>query len=484
VSSITYPSPGGAVRTPAFVRWLRDVLRHPIPKLLLLLAGDTLATAAALLLALWLWTFTSEAQFGLAYLAAAPRWMLGLIPAWLFLNLPLYDLRRAANRLSTARSLALSAGVAALLYFAVFFFFPRDALPRLVVLYFVVGALALTLAWRLVYNGALESALLQRRLIVVGAGWSGRTLLHAIRTHHPRHWAVVGLIDDAAEKHGQVYLGVPVLGGAGALVKAARQHAVTDVVLAISGELRGETFQALLDCQAASVPVMRMPALFEQLTGRVPIDHIDSDWANASFIEPAQQRFWYALLKRGVDLAGALAGLMVMALLWPFIGLAIWLEDGRPVFFRQTRLGAGGQHFEIFKFRTMVPEAEVEGPRWASRDDERITRVGWWLRRTRLDESPQFLNVLRGEMSLVGPRPERPEFTEQLEQEIPFFRARLLTKPGLTGWAQVNYGYAGTVADNALKLQWDLYYIKHQSLWMDLLIIIRTIPVIFGFRGT
>lgn len=484
MSSITYPTPGGAARAPAPVRWLRDALRHPLPKLLLLLTGDTLVTAAALLLALWLWTFTSEAEFGLAYLAATPPWMPGLVPAWLFLNLPLYDLRRAANRLSTARSLALSAGVAALLYFAVFFFFPRHALPRLVVLYFVLGALALTLAWRLVYNRALESALLQRRLIVVGAGWSGRTLLHAVRTHHPRHWAVVGLIDDAAEKHGQVYLGVPVLGGAGALVKAARQHAVTDVVLAISGELRGETFQALLDCQAAGVPVMRMPALFEQLTGRVPIDHIDADWANASFIEPAQQRFWYALAKRGVDVAGALAGLAVMALLWPFIALAIWLEDGRPVFFRQTRLGAGGRRFEIFKFRTMVPEAEVEGPRWASRDDERITRVGWWLRRTRLDESPQFLNVLRGEMSLVGPRPERPEFTEQLEQEIPFFRARLLTKPGLTGWAQVNYGYAGTVADNALKLQWDLYYIKHQSLWMDLLIIIRTIPVIFGFRGT
>jgi exopolysaccharide biosynthesis polyprenyl glycosylphosphotransferase len=335
-----------------------------------------------------------------------------------------------------------------------------------------------------VYIGALESAFLQRRLIVVGAGWSGRTLLHAIRAHHPRHWAVVGLIDDAPEKYGQVYMGVPVLGGANALLKAARQHGATDVVLAISGELRGETFRALLDCQEAGVPVMRMPALFEQLTGRVPIDHIDADWVNASFIEPAQRRFWYHVLKRGVDVGGALFGLLCMLVAWPVISLAIWAESGRPIFFRQTRLGRGGQRFEIFKFRTMVPEAEAEGPRWASPDDDRVTRVGWWLRRIRLDESPQFLNVLSGEMSLVGPRPERPEFIEQLEQEIPFFRARLLAKPGLTGWAQVNYGYAGTVADTALKLQWDLYYIKNQSLWLDLLIIIRTVPVILGFRGT
>ncbi|MBL8058130.1 MAG: hypothetical protein JNK29_15600, partial [Anaerolineales bacterium] len=275
------------------MRWLRNALRQPGQKFVVLLAGDTLAAAAALFAALWLWAVAAGVAFGPAFLAATPPWLLILVPAWLFLNLPLYDLRRAASRISTARSLALAAGLAAVIYFAVFFFFPRDVLPRLVVLYFFLGGLGLTLTWRLVYIGALESELLQRRLIIVGAGWSGRTLLHAIRMHQPRHWAVTGFIDDALDKHGQVYLGVPVLGGASALVKAARQQAVTDVVLAISGELRGETFQALLDCQAAGLPVMRMPALFEQLTGRVPIDHIDSDWANASFIEPAQQRFWY-----------------------------------------------------------------------------------------------------------------------------------------------------------------------------------------------
>ncbi len=467
------------------MRWLREALRQPGQKLVLLVAGDTALASTAFVVAVWLWTFTSGAEFGLDHLLALPGWLYALIPAWLFLILPLYDPRRAAHLPGTARGILLASCAVGAIYLSVFFFLPRDLLPRLVFLYFVTCAAGLTLLWRAVYIRALESAFLQRRVIVVGAGWAGRTLLHAIRAHQPRLWDVIGLIDDAPDKHGQTYLGAPVLGGAEALVAAAHRYEATDVVLAVSGELHGETFQALLDCQAAGVPVMRMPALYEQLTGCVPIDHIDADWVNAAFIEPAQQRFWYHAVKRGLDVAGALAGLLLMLPVWPLIVVGLWLESGWPVLYRQTRLGRAGRPFTILKFRSMIHGAEADGEaRWATRDDERITPLGFWLRRTRLDESPQFINVLRGEMSLVGPRPERPEFTERLEQEIPFFRARLLAKPGLTGWAQINYGYAGTVADNALKLQWDLYYIKHQSPWLDVLIMLRTIPVIIGLRGT
>jgi len=160
------------------------------------------------------------------------------------------------------------------------------------------------------------------------------------------------------------------------------------------------------------------------------------------------------------------------------------VDDGWPVFYLQTRLGKGGKPYEIIKFRTMIKDAEADGkPRWATEDDERATRVGKILRKTRLDEWPQFINVLRGEMSLVGPRSERPKLVEHFQRHVPFYRARLLVKPGITGWAQVNFSYAASIEETIIKLEYDLYYIKHRNLWMDLIILLRTPGTMFGMRG-
>jgi exopolysaccharide biosynthesis polyprenyl glycosylphosphotransferase len=228
-----------------------------------------------------------------------------------------------------------------------------------------------------------------------------------------------------------------------------------------------------------------MTSLYEEITGRVPLDHLDADWVIAAYLDQNRGRLPYLLFKRLLDIGLALVGLALLAVLLPFIALAIRLESPGPILYRQTRLGQGGRPFTLYKFRSMVADAEADGQaRWATSDDNRVTKVGLWLRRSRLDEAPQLWNVLRGEMSLVGPRPERPEFIEELQHQIPFYRARLIVPPGLTGWAQVNYGYASTVADAALKLQWDLYYIRHRSAWLDLLILWRTIRVIVGFKGT
>jgi lipopolysaccharide/colanic/teichoic acid biosynthesis glycosyltransferase len=160
------------------------------------------------------------------------------------------------------------------------------------------------------------------------------------------------------------------------------------------------------------------------------------------------------------------------------------IDDGFPIFYSQTRFGRGGQPYQIIKFRTMSRDAEADGqPRWAREDDERATRVGRLLRKTHLDELPQFMNVLRGEMSLVGPRAERPELVEYFQKHIPFYRARLLVKPGITGWAQINYGYASSIEETIVKLENDLYYIIHRSLFMDFIILLRTPSTVFGFRG-
>jgi len=227
-----------------------------------------------------------------------------------------------------------------------------------------------------------------------------------------------------------------------------------------------------------------MPVAYEELTGRVPIKHLASDWVLRSFVDEVQTSTVYIGLKRVIDLLGAAVGLLAFGVIFPWVALAILLETGRPVLFTQARLGKGGREFGLLKFRTMQQDAEADGiAHWAEAEDPRITRVGKILRKTHLDEFPQFWNVLRGDMSLVGPRPERPELVQDLEQHIPFYRARLLVKPGITGWAQVNYGKGASVQGSAEKLEFDLYYIKHRNLLMDINTILRTIGSVIGFRG-
>src|SRR5690606_22115668 len=191
----------------------------------------------------------------------------------------------------------------------------------------------------------------------------------------------------------------------------------------------------------------------------------------------------YPLVKRAADLALSIVGLAFFGLLLPLIAMAMKLDSPGPIFFRQRRVGKSGRLFWLYKLRSMIPDAE-RGRRWPSDDDPRITRVGRLLRKTRLDEVPQLYNVLRGEMSIIGPRPERPEFVEELSQTIPFYRTRHVVKPGITGWAQVRYRYGASEEDALIKLQYDLYYIRHRSIALDVLIILRTIGKMLALQGT
>jgi len=181
------------------------------------------------------------------------------------------------------------------------------------------------------------------------------------------------------------------------------------------------------------------------------------------------------LVKRAMDVVLAGLGLILLGLATPFIALAVYLDSPGPIFYTQARVGKGGRIFRAYKFRSMVPNAELGQAVWAERADSRVTRVGRILRKTHVDEFPQFVNILRGEMSAVGPRPERPEFVEELTREIPFYRVRHAVKPGMAGWGLVKQGYGASREDALLKLQYDLYYIKHQSLWLDIIILLKTI---------
>jgi len=218
--------------------------------------------------------------------------------------------------------------------------------------------------------------------------------------------------------------------------------------------------------------------------GRVPIALLGDDWVLRSFVDRAHAPESYELIKRLLDIIGSIFGLIFLGIIYPLIALIIVIDDGFPILFKQIRVGKSGKKFVLYKFRSMKKDAEEDGiARFAVENDDRVTRVGGFLRKSHLDEIPQFINVINGDITLVGPRAERPEMVEDLQKDIPFYRARLFVKPGVTGWAQVNYGYASNIEETAIKLEHDLYYIMRRNFLMDLLIIFRTLGAVVGFRG-
>ncbi|OGT28204.1 MAG: hypothetical protein A2Z17_02815 [Gammaproteobacteria bacterium RBG_16_66_13] len=452
----------------------------------LLIAGDLLAAAAATVVALYLW---SE----LDYLGDAPlttfirlraAWFPFLPLLWPLLIVDLYDLRLASSWRHTVRGLILAAAAGGVIYLIVYFTSGQGSLPRRGVLYFLASAVVLTFLWRLIYVRVFTAPAMMRRVLLVGAGESGQELLRLTREVHPPPFHIVGLVDDDPAKQDKLILGVPVLGDNQGLLGIAANEAVTDIIVAIQGPMNGAMFQALLDAQQAGVEITRMPVAYEELMGRVPIRHLESDWILRSFVDEVRVSGVYSLGKRAVDLLVGLIGVTAFVLTLPGVALAILIESGRPVFYRQTRLGQGGRPYRILKYRTMRADAEADGkPQWALESDPRMTRVGRLLRRIYMDEVPQFWNVVLGDMSVVGPRPERPELVSDLERGIPFYRARLLVKPGITGWAQINYGKGASIEGSAEKLEYDLYYIKHRGLILDLWILLRTLGTVLGLRG-
>lgn len=445
--------------------------------------GDGLIAVLCATLALWLWSLANPAEPLIVFLEQRWTWLLVLPGLWLSISFAFFNLHRIPHPQSAGRDVLGAALISLLLYVGFYFVTQPFPLPRSVVVYFLTMVMLATLAWRAGYVGLFSLPFLQRRLLVIGAGKAGRAIVEALQEENNSMYSVVGVLDDDDAKHGQTIKNIRVLGGHSHLDQAIRALDVSDVVLAISGDLQPRTFQALLDCQSRGLPLIRMSTLYEEITGRVPLEHLDAGWLDGPTASGLNRTLYFSS-KRLMDVLGALIGLVGVLVIMPFVALAIKLEDGGDVFYRQVRLGQNGRPFTIIKFRTMVADAENAGAQWARENDARVTRVGRFLRRTRLDETPQFWNVLSGEMSLVGPRPERPEFFIDLERQMPLFRARLLVKPGISGWAQVNYGYANTLQDNIRKLQWDLFYVKHVSPWLDSAILLRTIGVVLRLKGT
>ncbi len=453
---------------------------------LALLALDLAAVNGALLVAL-----AARPQYGLevGLIGRRPLWFLVLSLLWLLwaYAFDAYDLRVAGQFKSSAAAVLRAGLVTAGAYLLIPYITPPLPTSRSALLAFPFLLLAMLLAGRGLYRLVLTRPAFHRRVLIVGAGWAGRTLAEALAEHGDGTYRILGFVDDDPAKQGVILEGPgwrgAVLGDRRALPGLIRQHQVDTLVLAITRDIDGELLQTLVDCLELGVEIVPMPVLYEQLTGRVPIEHVGSNWYVAMPIHHPLTRPFHRLVKRAFDLVGATLGLLVLAPLFPLIALAIYLDSPGPIFYTQARVGEGGRIFRLYKFRTMVPDAERGGAVWAQENDPRVTRVGRLLRKTHLDEFPQFLNILKGEMSAVGPRPERPEFVEELAREIPFYRVRHAVKPGMAGWALVKHGYAASKEEAMVRLQYDLYYIKHWSLWLDLVILAKTVLDTVTLRG-
>jgi exopolysaccharide biosynthesis polyprenyl glycosylphosphotransferase len=440
--------------------------------------------AVALLVALTVGIVALTPTAGPLALWESPwTWTAVLLGYWALIA-PAFD-AYTSSRMASPASSALMAGQAALATAGAYFLTPYLSAPllnsRAVMLLFVSTLLIGIMLWRIALALLLGRLVAPRAVLVVGAGWGGQAIAEAI-SQSGLDFRLVGFVDDRQARE-EVPSEPNVLGGRDDLGRLVEGLGVTDVVVAEPSRMHADLVKAVVRAYESGVYVTPMANLYEQLTGRIPVEHVGDDWIGAM---PQIERLQGIgrVVKRSLDVVGAAVGLLALGLIMPLVALAIKLDSPGRVFYAQERVGYRGRTFRVRKFRSMVEEAEADGQaRWARPDDPRVTRVGRILRATRLDELPQVLNILRGEMSIVGPRPERPAFVSALEQRIPFYRARLLVKPGLTGWAQIKYRYGSSANDALIKLQYDLYYVKHHSLMLDALIIAKTIGVVLGLKG-
>jgi exopolysaccharide biosynthesis polyprenyl glycosylphosphotransferase len=451
----------------------------------ILLTVDGAIVLFSLFLGLYLGAQRSGWLFSLGLIFSYIPWFLGLTALYYLLATVnnAYQPKLMADFVNSAVAVIKTVLQIFALYLLLYALLPPWSLPRHFIGFFAVIAPLLLLGWRRVYSWAFTIPMFQHKAIIVGAGWTGTTIAKTIRDFAPSYFQVLGFVDDDAARWAQSIEGWPVLGGSADLPKLVQAKGATDVVLAINRDISGQVLSSLMTCYERNIRVSTMAELYEGLTARLPVEHIGDNWF-VMLPSNKGQNLTYRCLKRGFDILVSALGLALFFPLLPLLAVVIASDSQGPIFYKQRRVGRGGQVFELIKLRSMVVNAESDGvARWAGKGDARVTRVGRLLRQTRLDEAPQLFNILRGEMSLVGPRPERPEFMAQLQAEIPFYRTRLTVKPGLTGWAQVNYDYGRNTVDALEKLRYDLYYIKHQSLHLDLMILIKTVGTILSLRG-
>ena len=372
--------------------------------------------------------------------------------------------------------------VGALVMVIIFYVMPASFLGRTIMALTFLFSLTLTVLARVVFFRIVGGETLKRRVLVLGSG-SRAAEVEALlgRLGSSAGFHLVGFVLCGDEQPGRDKS--KLLGDCNALRSLVEEHRVDEIVVGVRDRRNGHfPISKLLECKLEGTSIVDLPTFFERETGYVQLNSVSASWM--VFSEGFSRTGFQKVLKRAFDIGVSLAMLVATLPTMLAAALAIWLETGRPILYRQKRVGVSGQVFEILKFRSMRVDAEKDGvARWAKKKDDRTTRVGKFLRLMRVDELPQLVNVMRGDMSFVGPRPERPPFVHDLCRKVPFYASRHSVKPGITGWAQVRYPYGASVDDAVQKLQFDLYYVKNNSLFLDLVILLQTAQVVLFGKG-
>ena len=399
----------------------------------------------------------------------------------------LYDLTVVQSNRELVVRLLQAAGAAAIVLSAACVAFPSLILdPGTFVTALVVFMVAV-LTWRVTFNYVARDPHLEERVLVLGTGHTARMLAQQIGTQQDFAYRLIGFVteDDSTQRPRDDEIHVrrhDILGNANDIERLVATRRIDRIVVGLSDRRGHLPIESLLRAKLSGVRVEDATTTYERLTGKILIDDLKPSWL--IFSDGFRASRWTRFVKRMLDLAlSIILGLMTAPLML-LTAIAVKLDSKGPALYSQERVGENGRIITVYKFRSMRTDAEQAGrPQWASDKDHRITRVGRIIRKTRLDELPQLWNVMRGDMSFVGPRPERPFFVEQLAREIPFYMQRHAVKPGVTGWAQVKYQYGSSIEDAMEKLRYDLYYIKHLSVFFDLTIVLDTVKVILFGKG-
>ncbi|MFN4290783.1 MAG: TIGR03013 family XrtA/PEP-CTERM system glycosyltransferase [Permianibacter sp.] len=368
------------------------------------------------------------------------------------------------------------------LLLTLFYLFPDVYVGRGAFLLTLAVSFALLMVTRFFYQQFATATILSRRVLVVGTGKLAQALERLRRRSDWHGTTLIGFLHLRGD-HDEVEA-ERLIRSEKTIAEVCAEYGADEIVIAVEDNKKNFPTEEIIDCKLRGIQITELASFFEQRTGKI---HIDA-WSPGRmiFLDGFDNNVWRMMVKRLFDMTVASVGLLLAAPVMLLLVLIVRHESKwrDPAIYKQIRTGQHGQPFTIYKFRSMVVDAERSGAVWAQKNDPRVTKVGAFMRKTRLDELPQLWNVLKGDMSFVGPRPERPEFVEQLSHKIPFYAMRHRVKPGITGWAQVNYPYGDSEADTREKLQYDLYYIKNYSLFLDLTILVQTAEVVLWRKGS
>lgn len=396
----------------------------------------------------------------------------------------LYDLQKSSKLELIISNIVLTSSVTVLFYLLTPFLTPTLPDNRLQIIYFYLAFVISLTIWRWAYITFISSPRFYKKVLLVGEISNIEPIAKSLKESDP-NYKIIGFINCEEENADRITFKGLKEYNPNQFVQIIKEQKISEIVVASynSETITPEIYNDLITLLEKGFTIREYTQVYEELNYRVPVQFVGKDFYKYFPFSRSNQNKLYLLYRRLSDIFFSVLGLLLGVALFPFVLIGNLLANRGPMFYSQERIGKNGIPFSIIKLRTMIKNAEKDGMKWAQKNDVRVTKFGKFLRMTRMDEIPQFINVLKGEMSLIGPRPERPFFVQELSQIIPFYETRHIVKPGLTGWAQVNSRYGSTIDDSLIKLQYDLFYIKHRSIFLDLNILIKTFTTIVFFRG-